>query len=116
MVSGLIIGADGGIGGTYVAMPEIYIKIMELVKKGDNEKACKFQNMACDIIYTVLTCHGDMYSTIKEIVKIRDCIDCGGARKPLAPLIDSDLIIVEKCVEMIDVAIAHITFSNLFPV
>ncbi len=41
LVSGLAMGADGGIGSTYGVMPELYIRIMELVKEGRIEEAQK---------------------------------------------------------------------------
>ena len=38
-VGGRLIGADGGIGGTYGVMPELFIRLNELVENGENEKA-----------------------------------------------------------------------------
>ena len=34
-VSGRVMGADGGIGGTYAVMPELFLKMNELIEKGD---------------------------------------------------------------------------------
>ena len=39
LISGLVMGADGGIGGTYGAMPELILKIYDLVHAGDVETA-----------------------------------------------------------------------------
>ncbi len=39
LVAGLAIGADGGIGGTYGVMPELFLKIMALVNAGKLEEA-----------------------------------------------------------------------------
>ena len=33
-VSGRVMGADGGIGGTYAVMPELFLKMNELIEKG----------------------------------------------------------------------------------
>lgn len=105
LVAGLAIGADGGIGGTYAAMPELYLKIMELVKDGRVEEASQVQYAVNEIIYEMCACHGNMYGVIKEILKIRENIDIGGVRRPLPSLIPEDMVHVKNCVEMIDRAV-----------
>ena len=105
LVSGLAMGADGGIGGTYGAMPELYLKIYELTKAGKIEEAAKVQYAADAIIYKMCSTKGNMYGTIKAILKIREGLELGGVRKPLANLVDSDMDIVKECVAMIDDAI-----------
>lgn len=104
LVSGLAIGADGGIGGTYGVMPELYLKIEELVKAGNMEEARKIQYAANEIIYAMCACHGNLYSVMKAILKIREGLDLGGVRKPLPALIPEDMEQVEKCAAMIDKA------------
>lgn len=105
LVAGLAIGADGGIGGTYAVMPELYLKIMELVKAGRLEEARAVQYEANEIIYEMCACHGNMYGVIKEILRIRENIDIGGVRRPLPSLVQEDMVHVKKCVEMIDKAV-----------
>lgn len=104
LVSGLAIGADGGIGGTYGVMPELYLKIEELVKAGNLEEARKVQYAANEVIYAMCACHGNMYGVIKEILKIREGLDLGGVRKPLPSLIPEDAEQVRTCVVLIDKA------------
>ena len=104
LVAGLAIGADGGIGGTYGVMPELYLRIMELVKSGKLEEAQQVQYAANEIIYAMCACHGNMYGVIKEIIKIREGLDIGGVRRPLPSLIPEDRSQVKKCAEMIDQA------------
>lgn len=105
LVSGLAIGADGGIGGTYGAMPELYLAIYEAVAKGDMARAKAVQNDACRIIYALCGCRGNMYAVIKKVMELRDKIKLGGVRKPLANLVEEDMPQVEKCARMIDEAI-----------
>lgn len=105
LVAGLAIGADGGIGGTYGVMPELYLKIMELVNAGKLDAARKVQYAANEIIYAMCACRGNMYGVIKEILKIREGLALGGVRKPLPSLISEDMAQVKKCAEMIDKAI-----------
>ena len=106
LISGLVMGATGGIGGTYGAMPELYIKLYECVKSGDLATALEIQNDCCRIIYKLCSGHGNMYGMIKEVLRKMGCPDCGSVRAPLAELIDSDYPIADECVAMIQAAIA----------
>ncbi len=105
LISGLAMGADGGISGTYGVMPEIYIKIFNLAKEGKYAEALKIQNAADEIIYAMCACHGNLYAVMKEIIRIREGLDLGGVRKPLPNLIPEDMEQVKKCAAMIDEAI-----------
>ena len=105
LVSGLAMGADGGIGGTYGVMPELYLKIEELVKANNLEQARRVQYACNEVIYGMCACHGNLYGVIKEILKIREGLDIGGVRKPLASLVPEDMEQVKKCAAMIDRAV-----------
>lgn len=105
LVSGLAMGADGGIGGTYGVMPELYLKIKELVEAGKMAEALDVQNAADAIIYAMCACHGNLYAVMKEIMRIRDGLDIGGVRKPLPDIIPEDMDQIKKCAKMIDEAI-----------
>ena len=106
LISGLAMGADGGIGGTYAVMPELYLKIMKLIGEGKVKEAAEIQNECCRIIYAMCGCHGNLYAVMKEIIKKQYGLDMGGVRAPLANLIDADMEKVEVCSEMIKAAIA----------
>lgn len=101
LVSGLAMGADGGIGGTYGVMPELYLKIMELMGKGEAAKAREIQYTVDKIIYEMCSCHGNLYAVMKEILKIREGLELGSVRKPLPSLIPEDLPKVKECADMI---------------
>ncbi|MBD5460127.1 MAG: N-acetylneuraminate lyase [Lachnospiraceae bacterium] len=105
LVSGLAMGADGGIGGTYGVMPELYLKIFRLCREGDYAGARRIQYAADEIIYAMCACRGNMYAVIKEIIRLREGLELGGVRKPLPPLAAEDMPQVKKCVSMIDDAI-----------
>ena len=55
LVSGLAMGADGGIGGTYAVMPELYLKIEERQKAGKDCRSsreiqlCSRCDHLCDV-------------------------------------------------------------------
>lgn len=104
LISGLVIGAIGGIGGTYGAMPELYIELFRCVKDCELDKALDIQNDCCRIIYKMCSGHGNMYGIIKEILRINEGIDCGSVRLPLAALIEADLPIAKECADMIKAA------------
>jgi N-acetylneuraminate lyase len=106
LISGMVMGAVGGIGGTYGAMPELYVKLFNLVKAGDLKTALEIQNDCCRIIYKMCSTHGNMYGVIKEILRRMGGPDCGSVRAPLAELIESDSPIVDECVAMIRAALA----------
>lgn len=100
-MSGRVIGAEGGIGGTYGVMPELFLKIDEYVKAGEMEKAREVQYAANDVIYKMCSAHGNMYGVIKAILKINEGLELGGVREPLPALIESDMAIVEEAAKMI---------------
>ncbi len=106
LLGGLAMGAIGGIGGTYGAMPELYLKIRELFLAGKMEEAREIQNEACRIIYKMCSTHGNMYAVIKAILRKQGGPDCGGVRLPLAPLTAADEAIVDEAAAMIAAAIA----------
>ena len=105
LVSGLAMGADGGIGGTYGVMPELYLKIFELANAGDIPAARKIQYAADAIIYKMCTCKGNLYAVMKEILKIREGLKLGGVRRPLPNLCEEDMECVRECAKMIDEAV-----------
>ena len=107
LISGLVMGAVGGIGGTYGAMPELYVKLYECVKEGRLATALEIQNDCCRIIYKLCSGHGNMYGMIKEVLRKMGCPDCGSVRAPLAELIESDYPIADECVAMIKAAVAR---------
>ena len=106
LISGLVMGAVGGIGGTYSVMPKLYVELYRCVKAGEMAKALEIQNECCRIIYKLCSGHGNMYAMIKETLRKLGCPNCGSVRAPLAEIIDSDMPIVEECAQMIRTAIA----------
>lgn len=95
-ISGRVIGAEGGIGGTYGAMPELFLKMDEYIREGKIEEARRIQNVVNEIIELLCSAHGNMYAVIKAVIKINSGIEIGSVRKPLAALADHDMRIVEE--------------------
>lgn len=105
-ISGRVIGAGGGIGGTYGVMPKLFLKADALVRENRMEEACEIQYAIDEIIYKMCSCHGNMYAVIKEILRINENLDIGSVREPLPALIESDMPIVREAAEMIKAALA----------
>ncbi len=70
LVSGLAMGADGGIGGTYGAMPELFLKIYDLVSENRMAEARAIQYDADEIIYKLCSGTCNMYAMIKEVLRV----------------------------------------------
>ena len=105
LLSGLAAGAAGGIGGTYAAMPELYLEVLRCYQAGDMAKGREVQNECCRIIYKMCAAKGNMYAVIKEILRRSGGPDVGSVRAPLAPLAEEDFALTEECAAMIGAAI-----------
>lgn len=104
-VSGLAAGAVGGIGGTYASMPELFIKVRECFLQGKMDEAREIQNEICRIIYKMCSAHGNLYATMKAIIRLQGGPDVGSVRAPLAESIETDQPIIKECADMIATAI-----------
>ena len=105
-VSGRVMGADGGIGGTYAVMPELFIRMNELIEQGDIPAARAIQYKADRIIYKMCEAKGNLYAVMKEILRRMYGLDLGGVRAPLANLAPEDEAIVAEAQRMIEEAVA----------
>ena len=100
-VSGRVIGAKAGIGGTYGAMPELFLAMDECIEAGDMKRANEIQYCVNDIIAALTSGYGNMYAMIKEVLRINEGLDIGSVRKPLVALTDADKEIAKAAAKMI---------------
>ena len=107
-IAGRAIGAIGGIGGTYGAMPELFLAMEKYMQKGDFVNAQVIQNKVNDIITLLCSGTGSMYAMIKQVLLINEGLDCGGVRKPLPPLTKEDEEIAKKCATSIKQAVSEL--------
>ena len=105
-MGGRVIGAEGGIGGTYGVMPELFLKLNDLVIANQMEEARELQYAINEIIYKMCSCHGNMYGVIKEILRMNENLDLGSVREPLAALVPEDMPIVKEAAQMVRDAIS----------
>lgn len=103
-ISGRLMGAKGGIGGTYGVMPELFLKMNEALENKDWELAKAIQYDVNSIIYKMCSAHGNMYAVIKAILKKNEGLELGSVKAPLAPLSREDEKIVDEAAAMIQEA------------
>lgn len=103
-VAGRLIGADSGIGGTYGAMPELFLAAEKFVSSGNFEQARKIQRDINDIIIALCSLNGSMYSAIKELLKLNG-VNVGSVRGPLTAISGNDIEKVGQIKKMVDEAI-----------
>lgn len=101
-VSGRIIGAKAGIGGTYGSMPELFLKLNDLLKEAKFEEARLLQVEINKIIRKLCSSSASMYAVIKEVLRINENVDCGGVREPLLNLSEADFNIAKDCALLIN--------------
>ena len=100
-LGGRLMGARAGIGGTYGAMPELFLKLNQLIADKDLEKAKELQFTINAIIGKLTAAHGNMYSVIKEVLKINEGLNIGSVRSPLTPVTEEDRPVVEAAAQLI---------------
>lgn len=105
-VAGRLMGADAGIGGTYGAMPELFLKANECIEKSDVKTAREIQTAINDIIMSMCSVKGNLYAVIKEILRLNG-LDIGSVRAPLEEVEHLEQDKVKAIWEKIRTAIAQ---------
>jgi len=105
-VAGRIMGADAGIGGTYGAMPELFLQANQFIQQGKFEEAKLIQSEINDIIIALVSLDGSMYAVIKEVLNRRG-VNIGSVRGPLEGISNEDTGRIDKIIHMIDTSIAR---------
>lgn len=83
-LAGRMMGASGGIGGTYGYSPELYLKLEKLIQANKIDEACALQQEITRLIYQMLGT-GSLYAGAKEVLRLRG-IEIGDVRAPFLPL------------------------------
>lgn len=100
-LGGRLMGAAAGIGGTYGAMPELFLKLNQLIADKELERAKELQYAINAIIGKLTSARGNMYAVIKGVLEINEGLTIGSVRSPLTPLHESDRPIVEEAAQLI---------------
>ena len=100
-LGGRLMGAAAGIGGTYGAMPELFLKLNQLIADKELERAKELQYAINAIIGKLTSARGNMYAVIKGVLEINEGLTIGSVRSPLAPVTEEDRPIVEEAAQLI---------------
>lgn len=84
-LAGRLMGANAGIGGTYGAMPELFVRLDELINSNDINGARALQYKINEIIFELLS-FNSLYGAVKQIISIRFNVDAGQPRSPFLPV------------------------------
>lgn len=103
-LAGRMMGASGGIGGTYGYAPELFLKLEALIRAGDMTKAAALQREITRLIYDILKT-GSLYAAAKEVLRLRG-MEIGDVRAPFLSLGDTEKAIVRKVYEDIRTVMA----------
>ena len=98
-LAGRMMGASGGIGGTYGYMPELFMKLEELIQAGDFDKAAALQQEITGLIYFTFKA-SSLYAAAKGILKMRG-VDVGSVRAPFIPLCEADGPVMQELYDKI---------------
>ena len=100
-LGGRLMGAAAGIGGTYGAMPELFLKLNQLIADKELERAKELQYAINTIIGKLTSARGNIYAVIKGVLEINEGLTIGSVRSPLTPVQESDRPIVEEAAQLI---------------
>jgi len=82
-LAGRVMGANGGIGGTYGVMPELFLEIERAFRANDLQTAQHWQ-VVVNYFITEMREIG-LFAAIKALIRMRD-LECGEPRLPLPAL------------------------------
>lgn len=99
-VAGRVMGAAGGIGGTYAVMPRLFLKADDFIRSGSFEGARAVQTEINRVISLLLSGRSNLYAMLKEVLRQKGII-CGSVRAPLTPLQAGDADIARQAAAVI---------------
>lgn len=104
-IGGRMLGARAGIGGTYAVMPDLFLKLDELFKAGEQKQAKDLQFAINSVIYKMVSSRANMYAVAKEVLRLNAGLELGSVRSPLVPLTtEQDYQTAKEAAEMVQTA------------
>ncbi|WP_303978151.1 dihydrodipicolinate synthase family protein [Streptococcus danieliae] len=100
-LGGRLMGARGGIGGTYGVMPDLFLQLEKLIQLGDLEQVQALQFKINEVIAKLVSGSGHLYAVAKEVLRVNEGIDLGPVRSPLANLGDQDWDLAREIASLI---------------
>lgn len=93
LLSGLIAGANGGIGSTYNCMPHLYVELFNKFQQGNITAAQKLQRKVNNIIKII--CDVGVYQAEKTLMEIQG-FECNGCRRPFSSISTENFELMKK--------------------
>ncbi|GEE06275.1 UNVERIFIED_CONTAM: dihydrodipicolinate synthase family protein [Streptococcus canis] len=106
-LGGRIMGAKAGIGGTYGVMPDLFLKLDQLIADKDLTLAKELQYVINTVIYKMVSGRANMYAVAKEVLRLNENLNLGSVRSPLEPLSEDDKVIAKEAADLIQKARAR---------
>ena len=108
-LAGRIMGADGGIGGTYGVMPQLFCALDSLFIEGNIAEAQNLQNQINGFIKRLLA-YPSLYGACKYILQLRG-IETGDPRSPMLPVLEEHHASLEELNQDILRVISELNFE-----
>ena len=111
-LAGRLMGASGGIGGTYGVMPELFLTMDRLINEEQAQLATAIQFKVNDLITKLCSFEGSMYGVIKEILRLNG-MNIGGVRAPFINITAAEQPLIAKLHLEINQTISELTALHL---
>lgn len=92
-LAGRMMGADAGIGGTYGSMPELYLRIEEMIRAEQFEQAMELQGVITQFIFRLCS-FPSLYGAAKAIIRLEG-VEVGEPRMPFLPVSSEDPALIQ---------------------
>lgn len=99
-VAGRLMGADSGIGSTYLVMLDLYLQADRFIRGGDYVQAAQIQKFLTNTTLEILSLHGHLLSGLKHLLRLQG-MEIGEVRRPLVPVSDQDKRELEQIAQRI---------------
>ena len=97
LLAGLLMGACGGIGGSYSIMPQLFVKLWDAFQAKDMDAAAQVQLRINELIIA-FEGYGNMFSAVKQMLAWMG-MECGTGRMPNRPLTDDETTALRKSLD-----------------
>ncbi|PQD84964.1 dihydrodipicolinate synthase family protein [Enterococcus faecalis] len=101
LLAGRVMGAEAGIGGTYGVMPDLFLKLDQMIVEKELQLAKDLQYTINEVIYKLTSSRANMYAVAKEVLRLNENIDLGSVRSPLESLNEDDKMIAKEATELV---------------
>ena len=88
-------------------MPDLFLKLDQLIADKDLTLAKELQYVINTVIYKMVSGRANMYAVAKEVLRLNENLDLGSVRSPLEPLSEDDKVIAKEAADLIQKARAR---------